>query len=578
MQAGSGAAGEAGEPLGEGQRLRRASLLVGALVTAAYAATLFVDIRSPVVDWADEIVPILVPLAAATLGFATSKRSSGRQRVVWSLFAAGCASWASGDIVFTVLDRTGRPPDSFSAADIGYIGLLACWLLAIAVHPHIGRRGLDLAASIVDASTILVVGATAVAHYVARPVVDARLANLDTIVLLAYPSGDLILLAAFVYLVARSWLRFTSPNVWFGVAIVLMLAADANYALLAASDAYTTGSPTDLLWIAAFVSVGFAASLRRPLTSGAPREGGDSHAVAVVGSIATAVLVALAVVYSEPFVLVLGLGAAVASALVVVRRAVFALENRRLMRTVRDHAQLSETAATAKEAFVAEASHQLRTPLTSIRVRLDVIKMTGLDDPMTPEYLEELSDEVDRLRRLAERLLTLASMEVVTPKQPRDIVKVVQESAARLAQRARLAQVDLRVVELPAQALVLSAPGALDEALMNLLDNALKFTPPGGATAIAVTSGEGLYEICVDDDGPGFDEEFADRLFEPFYRVASQKPGYGLGLAIVKRICDSENAEVSLERRLEGGTRALIRWPMMRTDAAATSEVGAGSS
>lgn len=544
--------------------MRRAIVLVGITVIVAYVTTVFVDVGSPAVEWLDAIVPIVAAAAAALLCISAARRTSGRQRLVWALFGAGCASWALGDAAVTVVDRIGRSPDAFWLADAGYLGLVGLWLAALAVHPLIARRGVDLAASIVDALTIIAVGAALIAQFAVRPLIDARLPALDLVVLLAYLLADLILVGLFVYLFARSRLELASASFWFGGAIIFTLAADANYSLLSSADSYATGSPIDLLRLAAFVLLGAAAFLKRPVTTRLTREAGESHFVALLGSIATAGLVAWAAIDDEP--LLLGVGASIAATLVVVRRALFALENRRLVHTVREAARHAEEVATAKEAFVTEASHQLRTPLTSMRVRLDVIKMTGLDDPMTEEYLEELSDEVDRLRRLAERLLTLASTDVVTPKQPRDVVRVVQESVARLSQRARLAQVDLRVYELPAEAVVLAGPGALDEAVMNLLDNALKYSPPGGTAAISVTSGEGFYEVCIEDDGPGFDEGSAQRLFEPFYRDSSQKPGFGLGLAIVKRICDSENADVALERRVEGGTRARVRWPMLRSD------------
>jgi signal transduction histidine kinase len=281
--------------------------------------------------------------------------------------------------------------------------------------------------------------------------------------------------------------------------------------------------------------------------------------VSIIGTFATAALVLVAVFQGDRTILVAG--CVIAASLVVIRRLLFLLQNRRLMRSVSEHATLSQDAARAKEAFVVEASHQLRTPLTSIRVRLDEMNVIGLDDPLSREYLDELSVEVDRLRRLAERLLTLASVEVARPKQPRDVKAVVYEAADRLAQRARLAQVNLEIFPMNDRALVVAAPGALEESLSNLIDNALKYSPKGGTVTIGVTPNEMVYEIWVEDDGPGIDEDLAERLFEPFYRVASQKPGYGLGLAIVKRICDSESVQVSLSARLQGGTRAVMRWP-----------------
>jgi signal transduction histidine kinase len=444
-------------------------------------------------------------------------------------------------------------------ADVGYLGLIFTWLAAVLLHPSIPRRGLDLAAAYVESLTVLAVSGTAAIAFLLLPVQAAHLPRVDEAVLLAYPFGDLILIAAFAFVLARSWLHLRSPSGLIGLAIVLLLFADGVFARLDAIDAYETGSATDLLWIGAFVAIALAAIQRRPLTASLDDAATTSEHVSIIGTFATAALVLVAVFQDNRSILIAG--AVMAAVLIVVRRMLFVYQNQRLMRTVHEHASVSEDAARAKEAFVVEASHQLRTPLTSIRVRLDEMNVIGLEDPLAAEYLDELSVEVDRLRRLAERLLTLASVEVSRPKQPRDVMGVVREAADRLAQRARLAQVNLEIYPLDEKAVVVAAPGALEESLSNLIDNALKYSPKGGTVTIGVTPNELVYEIWVEDDGPGIDEDLAERLFEPFYRVASQKPGYGLGLAIVKRICDSENVQVGLSTRPHGGTRAVMRWP-----------------
>jgi signal transduction histidine kinase len=538
---------------------RRAGLIVLGLLTLAYAPTVFIGDQGPVVDWVGEIVPIVVPAIAALLCGMAARRRFGRERVVWVLLATGAAAWAAGDVAYTVLSRTGNSPGPFSIADVGYLALIFTWLTAILLHPSIPRRGLELSAACVEALTVLALSGTAVVAFVLLPVHGAELAQINETVLLAYPFGDLLLIAAFAFLLARSWLHLRSPSGLIGLSVVFLLIADSAFARLEALGSYETGTPTDLFWIAAFLAVAIAAVLDVPLTESVDVRSQSTEQVSIIGTLATAALVLVAVFQRDHEVLVAG--TTMAAVLIVVRRLLFVFQNKRLMQSVSDHASMSQEAARAKEAFVVEASHQLRTPLTSIRVRLDEMNVIGLDDPLASEYLDELSVEVDRLRRLAERLLTLASVEVVRPKQPRDVMAVVHEAADRLAQRARLAQVNLEIYPLEERAVVVAAPGALEESLSNLIDNALKYSPKGGTVMIGVTPNEMVYEIWVEDDGPGIDEDLAERLFEPFYRVASQKPGYGLGLAIVKRICDSENVQVGLSLRPQGGTRALMRWP-----------------
>ncbi len=540
-------------------KAHRAGLIAVGSFTLAYVPTVFIRRQSPIVDWTGEIVPIVVPGIAALLCGLASRRGVGRERVVWALFATGAAAWAAGDIAYTVLSRTGNSPGPFSMADTGYLALIFTWLAAILLHPSVARRGLDLAAACVEALTVLAVSGTAAVAFVLLPVNAVSLSRMDEAVLLAYPFGDLLLMAAFAFMLARSWLHLRSPSGLIGLSVVFLLIADSAFARLDAVGRYETGSPTDLFWIAAFVAIALAATRNTRLTDSVDASAVTAEHVSIIGTLATAALVLVAVFQQNRSVLVAG--TMMAAALIVVRRLLLVFQNRRLLRSVNEHASMSQNAARAKEAFVVEASHQLRTPLTSIRVRLDEMNVIGLDDPLASEYVDELSIEVDRLRRLAERLLTLASVEVVRPKQPRDVMAVVREAADRLAQRARLAQVNLEIFPLDDRAVVVAAPGALEESLSNLIDNALKYSPKGGTVTIGVTPNEMVYEVWVEDDGPGIDEDLAERLFEPFYRVASQKPGYGLGLAIVKRVCDSEGVQVSLSVRPQGGTRAVMRWP-----------------
>jgi len=106
-----------------------------------------------------------------------------------------------------------------------------------------------------------------------------------------------------------------------------------------------------------------------------------------------------------------------------------------------------------------------------------------------------------------------------------------------------------------------AAPGAFEEALFNLLDNAVKFSPPGEAVEVSARREDGSFVVRVSDHGPGIATEQRARVVEPFYRATRTKTGYGLGLAISSRLCTSAGATLNLERRRGGGTLAEIRWP-----------------
>jgi signal transduction histidine kinase len=108
----------------------------------------------------------------------------------------------------------------------------------------------------------------------------------------------------------------------------------------------------------------------------------------------------------------------------------------------------------------------------------------------------------------------------------------------------------------------MAAPGAFEESLFNLLDNAVKFSPPGEAVEVRASRDDTFFVVDVSDRGPGIPAEQRTRAAEPFYRATRTRTGYGLGLAISQRLSDSAGAVLQLAHREGGGTTATLRWPM----------------
>jgi signal transduction histidine kinase len=209
--------------------------------------------------------------------------------------------------------------------------------------------------------------------------------------------------------------------------------------------------------------------------------------------------------------------------------------------------------------FVAAASHQLRTPLTAIRLRIDELREIGLDDPLSAEYMDEMADQVVRLERLSIQLLGLLSAERRPTQGPvpvDDAVADAIQSVAPLAHR-RGVRIDVRTEE--SNALVNAPVGALEQVLLNLIDNAVKYTR--SYVGVDVSRNNGAVEITVTDDGPGVDSQARARAFDAFYKGPGAGPGFGLGLAIAKRISEASNADVTLEDDAGGGLLARVRWP-----------------
>jgi signal transduction histidine kinase len=216
-----------------------------------------------------------------------------------------------------------------------------------------------------------------------------------------------------------------------------------------------------------------------------------------------------------------------------------------------------------EKSFVAAASHQIRTPLAAIKIRIDEVLAAGDRlDQESIEYLKEMGDEVDRLTSLTTRLLDLSSAESVPESRPLLASRAIREAVDRVAPLAQHHSMTIDLGIEDEDAIISAPPGAFEEALFNLLDNAVKFSRPGGPVTVHAALDNGSLLVEVADRGPGVPVEHRARVLDPFYRASRAKPGHGLGLAISARLCSSAGATLGIEPRADGGTLAKIRWPV----------------
>jgi two-component system sensor histidine kinase MprB len=214
-----------------------------------------------------------------------------------------------------------------------------------------------------------------------------------------------------------------------------------------------------------------------------------------------------------------------------------------------------EESTLARRQLVADASHELRTPLTSLRTNIEVL---ASDRELPPGERERLlSDVVEQLgemTNLISELIELARGEE-PPKELEDVR--LDLVAAEAVERTRRNQPGVSFKTDFEESLVHGVPATLDRAVGNLLDNAAKWSPPGGEVEIAVRGGE----VTVRDHGPGIDEEDLPYVFDRFYRARSARglPGSGLGLAIVKQVAEAHGGTVVAERPDGGGTLMRFR-------------------
>ena len=224
------------------------------------------------------------------------------------------------------------------------------------------------------------------------------------------------------------------------------------------------------------------------------------------------------------------------------------------------------TAFDAQQNFVADAAHELRTPLAALRLQAQSLDRAA-DPDARKVAVGRLTAGIDRATRLVEQLLVLARQEASAANgvatRPVDLAELARRTVGDLVGLAQAKEVDLGLQHADA-ASVEGQPDALHILLRNLVENAVKYTPHGGTVDIAVRADKGSAEVIVEDSGPGIPPEERERVFDRFYRVAgSDAAGSGLGLAIIKAIAERHGASLKLdESERLGGLMATVRFPL----------------
>lgn len=219
----------------------------------------------------------------------------------------------------------------------------------------------------------------------------------------------------------------------------------------------------------------------------------------------------------------------------------------------------------AQQHFVSDAAHELRSPLTALKLQLQAAERAR-DEGARRAATEQLSGGIERAIGVVEQLLALARLEgeAATTTEVVDLEEVARQAASELLATAHAKQLDLGLATTQS-VLVNGNREALRLILRNLLDNAVKYTPAGGRVDLALGhDGEGSW-MAVEDSGPGIPEAERERVFDRFYRVTgSEAAGSGLGLAIVKTVADHLGAQLRLARSAAlGGLRVEVRFPAL---------------
>ncbi len=216
----------------------------------------------------------------------------------------------------------------------------------------------------------------------------------------------------------------------------------------------------------------------------------------------------------------------------------------------------------AQRAFVADAAHELRSPLTALKLQMQLLQRAP-HDAARQDATQALTAGIDRAARLVEQLLTLARAEPGAPAAVHGTVDLGEAVRSAVAETVPFATARGTRVELFADApvTVQGDAAALTALARNLADNAVRYAPAGARVELRVLQDNGAVTLQVDDTGPGIAPADRERVFDRFYRhAAGDEPGTGLGLAIVRSIAQQHGASVMLGDSPLGGLRVLVRF------------------
>ena len=221
----------------------------------------------------------------------------------------------------------------------------------------------------------------------------------------------------------------------------------------------------------------------------------------------------------------------------------------------------------AQKSFVADAAHELRSPLTALKLQAHALGRAG-DEAARDAAVQRLNQGIDRAIALVEQMLVLARQEAQAGQgqaaRPVDLQALVRDGITAVLPQAQARGIDLGVLE-GDPVVVPGHPDSLAVLLRNLLDNAIKYSPAQGQVDVGLRQQGGTASLVVEDSGPGIPEAERARVLDRFYRVPDAPArGSGLGLAIVKTIADQHGATLLLgvSERL-GGLRVEVRFPAM---------------
>ncbi len=227
----------------------------------------------------------------------------------------------------------------------------------------------------------------------------------------------------------------------------------------------------------------------------------------------------------------------------------------------------------ARREFVANVSHELRTPLTTVKsyaeTLMELAEDGNTDDGMIRSFLNIINGEADRMTRLVKDLLLLSRLDYSLrdmPREPFDISKMIHSLCDRLSITSKEKKQTLVYEPTNALPLYIGSPDRIEQVLINIITNAIKYTPQGGMIRVTTMHMYSSITIKVTDNGIGIPEDKLEHIFERFYRVdkarSREMGGTGLGLAIAKEIVEAHDGTIEIKSKAGSGTEVIITLPI----------------
>ena len=224
------------------------------------------------------------------------------------------------------------------------------------------------------------------------------------------------------------------------------------------------------------------------------------------------------------------------------------------------------TSEQKRRQFVSDASHELKTPLASIKLLTDSILQNDMDMETVREFVSDIGNEADRLNRMSQKLLSLSKVESQADSDCEIVflAPTIERAARMLSAIAKENQIHIQL-DLEDDCPILILEDDLYQIIFNLLENGIKYNTPGGTLTVQLQRDHDNVIVRVSDTGVGIPEEALEHIFERFYRVdkarSRKSGGSGLGLSIVRIIVQRNRGEISVESQLGKGTTFTLQFP-----------------